>query len=168
MPTLVAEDGTGLATSNSYCTLDEADTYHEGRLHVSTWTSAGDDDKETALIWATRLLDELVVWDGLKYTEDQALLWPRDGCLDRGGYEILTSVVPQFVKDATAELARYLIGADRTAENDTRGFKYLRAGTLEMEISKYDRAGVLPDSVWNIVRFCATKAAAQTRFLKRA
>jgi len=167
MPDLVVETGAGLATSNAYCTVDEADIYHEGRLHNSTWTSAGDTDKEIALMWATKLLDANVVWDGWKYTEAQALEWPRDGVNDRAGYEIDIDDIPQFLKDATAEYAMHLIGADLTAEEGTKGFRRLKAGSLELEVNRWDRKSVIPKSVWALIRFCAVKAAVKSRHLVR-
>ena len=43
--TLVVEDGTGKTTANTYISLDDADTYHENRLHVSDWTGATETEK---------------------------------------------------------------------------------------------------------------------------
>ena len=167
MATLVVEDGTGKTNSNAYCTLDEADLYHEMRLHVSDWTGASDDDKEAAIMWATSLLDTLVTWNGYKYDEDQALLWPRDGVLDRAGYDIDVDEIPQFLKDATAEFARILIATDKTAETDTKGFKSIHVGSIQLSIDRYDRPGMLPKSVWNLVRFCCEKVARPSKTLVR-
>ena len=167
MPDMVVEDGSGRANANSYCSIDDADTYHEKRLHTSDWDNANDDDREKALMWATMLLDALIEWNGYKYDEDQALEWPRGGCLDRAGYEVDVDEIPQFLIDATAEYARNLIARDWTAQADTKGYSYLRAGDLAMSISKYDRSGMLPDSVWRIVRFSGVKAAGQQRYTER-
>lgn len=163
MPTLVVEDGTGLSTSNAYCTVDEADLYHEMRLHNAVWTEASDDDKEIAIMWATKLLDNNITWDGLKYTEDQALDWPRDGVLDRGGYEIDVDEIPQFLKDATAEFAFWLIAADLTADDASKGYRRIKAGSLELEVNRWDRKGIVPRAVWSIIRFCAVKSAAKSK-----
>ena len=65
------------ATSNTYITLADAELYYETRLHVSDWDNANDADKGAALVWATRLLDEWMDWDGSNYDDDQALRWPR-------------------------------------------------------------------------------------------
>jgi len=168
MPDLVVETGAGLSNSNSYCTVDEADLYHETRLHNTTWTGSGDTNKEISLMWATKLLDSLVTWDGWKYTEAQALQWPRDGVLDQAGYDIEIDEIPQFLKDATAEFAMHLIASDLTLEDGTKGFSRLKAGPLEMEINRLDRKGMIPKSVWGLIRFCAVKSSSKTKHLVRA
>ena len=165
---MAVEYGGASATTNSYCALATADAYHEGRLHVSDWSSASTTTKEAGLVWATRLLDDLVQWNGWKYTEDQALQWPRDGAYDRADYEIEIDEIPTFMQYATAEFARCLIGSDRTLESGTRGFKKLEAGSLKMEINSSDRIDIIPDSVWTMINFCSTKVSAQVRYLKRA
>jgi hypothetical protein len=163
MATLVVEDGTGLTTSNAYCTPDEADLYHEMRLHNATWAATGDDDKEAAIMWATKLLDNNITFDGWKYTEDQALAWPRDGVLDRDGYEIDIDEIPQFLKDATAEFAFWLIASDPTADDSSKGYKRIKAGSLELEVNRWDRKGIVPRAVWSIIRFCSVKSASKSK-----
>ena len=167
MVDILVETGTGSTTSNSYISLDDAETYHEMRLHNTDWSGAADDTKEIALMWATKLLDSLVLWDGWKYTEDQALEWPRDGVNDRAGYAVDVDEIPQFLKDATAEYAMHLIASDVTAEAGTKGFKFLKAGPLEMEINRWDRTSMIPKSVWSLIRFCATKASSKSKHLVR-
>ena len=73
----------GGASSNAYCTLAEAETYMEARLHKADWTAAADATKNSAIVWATRLLDEGLEWDGTVYSEEQALRWPRTGVYTR-------------------------------------------------------------------------------------
>uniref|UniRef100_A0A6M3LG78 Putative tail protein n=1 Tax=viral metagenome TaxID=1070528 RepID=A0A6M3LG78_9ZZZZ len=165
---MTVEYGDGSATANSYCALATADDYHDSRLHVADWSSAVTATKEAALVWSTRLMDDLLAWNGWKYTETQALEWPRDGVYDKSGYEIDVDEIPTFLQNATAEFARTLIVSDRTAEAATRGFNFLQAGSLKMSINKMDRIDVLPDSVWAMVKFCSTKALAQIRYLVRA
>jgi len=172
MAEIEVEYGTGSTTSNSYCSLATADTYHEEhRLHVSDWTGATDDDKEIALKWATWLLDDLVEWDGYKYNNTtgaiQALEWPRGGVTEKSGIFIDTDEIPTWLQFATAEMARYLIASDRTLEAKTRGYSWLKAGNLSMQISKTDRVATMPDAVWNMVKFYGTKTKAQERTLER-
>lgn len=113
--TLTLEDGTGLANSNSFASVAEADGYHDGHLYPATWTGASNDTKEAALVMATRILDRKTRWEGERVKSTQALAWPRsDG--ECNGFDIPSNIVPQPVKDATAELARLLIGEDLTAE----------------------------------------------------
>lgn len=167
MPDIVVENGTGLTTANSYVSVDDASIYFEARLNATTWTGASNTNKEIALQMATRLLDELVAWDGYKYDETNALMWPRGSTVDRAGYAIDVDEMPQFLLDVTAEFAMWLLASDRTAEDDTLGFRKLKAGSLEMEINRWDRKALMPDVVWNMVRFCATKTTSKARFLVR-
>lgn len=150
--TLVVEDGSGKVDANSYASASDGNSYHDAHLYGSTWDDATDAVKDTVLAWATRLLDEQVPWKGSKATTDQALEWPRYGVPDRNGYTILDSdEIPQWLKNATAELARHLIGEDRTADSDTKGFKSIKVGDIALEIDREDRKAILPRSVIAIV-----------------
>lgn len=158
MATMIVETGSASATANSYCSVANADTYHEMRLHATDWTEATDSDKEKALMWATRLLDEQVQWNGYKYTTTQALAWPRSSVSTIDGDDFLYTEIPDFLKNATAEFARCLIVEDRTADPVTKGFKQIIVGDGEVDITidKHDRAKTIPPSVWTIIRpYCS-------------
>ena len=128
MATMVVEDGTGLSTANSYCSIVDADDHHSMRLHNTTWTSiASDTQKEMALMWASRLLDEEVDWYGVKTAEDSGLRWPRTGVYDKDNDLIGESEMPTDVVRATAEFAMFLVAEDRSLESDLMGFKHLEA-----------------------------------------
>lgn len=141
----------GGASSNSYSFLTEAETYHDTRLHTLDWDNSNDPDKTIALIWATRLLDEWVDWYGSKVglMDDQALRWPRYSVSDRDGEDFDFDIIPQFLKDATAELAKDLITEDVTADADTKGFSEMKIDVLMLKIDKVDRDAttVISDSV---------------------
>jgi len=158
----------GATTANSYSSIDDADIYHEKHLYASNWTSANDESKEKALMWATRLLDEMVIWQGLAKTSTQALLWPRQVVYDREGNSISSTEIPQFLKDATAEFARLLISEDRTLETnrDLVGFKKMKVDVLELEVDTYKNKPVMPPSVWSIVKFYGRKTG-RTKILVR-
>jgi hypothetical protein len=127
-PTLVATAGSGSA--NSYVTRANASTYLDARLNVTVWTAASDEDKDRALISATRALDG-APWIGFRASDTQALAWPRTYALkpdrpyDTGSDDIYfaTTTVPQAVQDATCELALELLraGDDRCAVQGHRG-----------------------------------------------
>ena len=155
------------ATANSYCTVAEGNTYHLEHLYDTDWQGAADITKTAALVWATRLLDEQIIWDGAQTTETQALRWPRGAILDQDGNEFDEDTIPQFLKNATAEYARYLIGANRTAEADTKGIRSVKAGELEVIFDKYDRTGVIPPSVFSMIKAYGTKAKKLARVLNR-
>lgn len=150
MPTLIAT--AGASNANSYCTVAEADTYHETHLYATAWTDADDDNKAIALIWATRLLDDTMAWNGTPTDSTQALRWPRFQVLDREGINYLPDdVIPVWLKNATAEFARQLISADRTADRGY-GIKSVQADVVSMEFDKQDVKPVLPESVISMVR----------------
>jgi len=165
MPDLVAETGTGSSSANSYATIDEGDIYHEAHLYATDWTGASDDDKEKALIWASRLLDEQVNWSGGRYSQNQGLRWPRIGVYDADGWVIDSDEIPQAVKDAACEYGRLLIASNLTATEDTVGFRKLKVDVIEIEMDKYDRKPTMPLSVWNIVKHLGTKAGKRKRML---
>ena len=145
--TFEAETGSQSATANAYATVANGDTYHAGHLYGSTWQQQPDAQKEKALIFATRLLDENYRWNGTKATDAQALQWPRAGTLDRGGYAIDSNEIPTDLKNATAELARLLLANDLTADPDTLGFREIQAGSLRMVVDKADSKDIIPKAV---------------------
>lgn len=84
--------------TNTYLTLEEANTYFESRLYNTAWLNASADDKEKALIMATQKIDNLdnsgFGFIDSKYDISQKLEFPRtDG------------IVPEKVKKAACEEA---------------------------------------------------------------
>lgn len=141
----------GGPTSNSYATVADGDSYHANHLYAASWSSAITANKEAALIWATRLLDEQVTWKGDVETLTQALRWPRQMVLDRDGRRYLDPVtIPTFLKQATAELARHLLMGDRTQERSI-GLSSVTADTVTVTFDKHDVPSILPPSVTSIV-----------------
>lgn len=158
MATLVATAGS--ASANSYCTVAEAEVYFEGRLYSTTWTDASDDDKPIALMWATRVLDEVCDWVGEKSAGSQALRWPRWDAWDKDGYNLAADTIPTFLKNATAELAFQLLAKDRlqTIDDSIGGLKSVTAGSVSVEFDKMDRIQALPQSVLNLIKGFTTNA----------
>ena len=156
------------ASSNSYTTLADAETYFESRLHKSDWTSASDADKNIAIVWATRLLDELIDWEGYIYTTTQALRWPRSGVTDSDGELLDKDTIPQFLVNAVSEYGMWLIDEDRTTDSDTAGFKKIKVDVITLEIDKYDKPAQIPPSVLNmLVPYGNSINSSQTRYLVR-
>lgn len=153
--------------SNSYVTLAEADLYHESILYSDAWDDATDDEKNRALVTATRLLDTWFEWFGEVTALNQALQWPRRAVLKPGisdgqvpalvvndwhePYAVLLDqdVVPTIIKNATSELARHLLISDRTADSDvqTQGIKSIKAGPIELSFTGAGGPKPIPDSV---------------------
>jgi hypothetical protein len=135
----------GAANANSYIDLAGAMTYFGDRLHKDDWANASANDRTAALLWAAKILDSRVSWNGTKATATQAMDWPRayvedkDAALLPPDQVYATSViyldatkVPQFVKDAQCELALSLLSADRSIDSDTDGLSALSVGSLSV------------------------------------
>lgn len=113
---LVVEDGTGLANAESYLSVADCDTYHSNRGNTS-WASVTTANKEAGLRNATEYLiqEYRTRWKGVKNEATQALDWPRSwvylepvvtGNTGSDFPQLVSStVVPEEVKKATAELA---------------------------------------------------------------
>lgn len=156
--TIVVETGDGLPNSNSYVTLAEANTYNENHYYGSAWAALSDERKKQAMIFATRLLDEQVEWNGTprKSTDRsiddyQALRWPRSSVNDIDGYAVDFKTIPEWLKNSTSELARILSGSDRTAEPATAGFSKLQVGSVSVDVDKNDQLPTMPKSVVQMV-----------------
>ena len=142
----------GGSQSNSYCLLVEANAYHAQTLNAATWTAATDGNKEIALQWATRLLDEQVEWAGDIVTDTQALRWPRYGVYTPDNLLLDSESIPTFLKNATAELAKQLLASDRTAESSSVGIAELTVDVVRIVFDKNEQKAVLPPSVYNMVK----------------
>ena len=94
------------ATANSYVTLAEANTYFETVPDSSTWTNKTDDQKNRALIAATRWIDSLVFY-GDRCDNGQALKFPRNN-YEVDDVVLACTAVPNNIKYAQYELARAL------------------------------------------------------------
>ena len=94
------------ANANSYVTLTEANTYFETVPDSSTWTNKTDDQKNRALISATRWIDSFVYY-GDRCDDGQALKFPRNN-YQVDGVELACSKIPNGIKYAQYELARAL------------------------------------------------------------
>ena len=99
----------GASNANSYLTVAAADDLANLYLGTLNWASATTDNKGRALIMATRYLDELR-FIGAKATTTQALLWPRSEAVC-GDWSFTSSEIPQPVKQATFDLAEFLLGS---------------------------------------------------------
>ena len=157
----------GGATANSYASVAESNAYHEKRLHTSTWISprtTPEATKNSALIWATSLIDQLFEFDGTKISTAQNLSCPRHGMLNREGWMEDQATKPQWIINATAEYAYWLVQEDLLQQansdqsslgsTDLLGFKEIRVGSItlkssigESKTSTQDITSIIPNSV---------------------
>jgi hypothetical protein len=166
--TLVKEDGSGKTDANSYADVADGDAYHDGHLYASAWTGATPDRKAAAVVFATRLIDSQYQFNGWRANGGQGLQWPRDGCPDpdRGLWATSVllpmrtnfvdgNVIPGAVVQATCEMARELLIADRTAAAAGEGIDSVQTGhssqdvggtgiSSESSTTKYSKADTRP------------------------
>jgi len=122
------------ANANSYVTLTEANDYFETVPDSSTWVNKSEDQKNRALIAATRWIDSFVFF-GDRCDSGQALKFPRNN-YQVDGVELACSTVPRNIKYAQFELARALAN-DTGAITGTTGkegnFSEVKLGELEVK-----------------------------------
>ena len=104
--------------ANSYVTLTEANSYFETVPDSSTWTNKTDDQKNRALIAATRWIDSFVFF-GDRCDQNQALKFPRNN-YQVDDVELACTTIPNNIKYAQYELARALAN-DTNAITGTTG-----------------------------------------------
>lgn len=179
------ETGTGtVATANSYVSVMEADDIITTNIHVSpSWDMLTVPQKERLLVWASRYLDDHTNWKGCKtvpgvagYTNFNGqvipavpaspLRWPRTGVCDRDEVLIGPNVIPNQLKIATAEMARYLIEQDRTVERDTDGLERVKADVVEIEFLPGYRLPQVPTNMQYLVQGLGFISGGPLRFGK--
>ena len=120
---LIVEDGTGLATAESYISVADAEIYLDKIGDATFAALATVASKEAALRKAAQYLDEMfgLAWAGNRVLSTQAIDWPRQDATDDTGTAIDEDVVPQAVKDATSWLALQSITIDLSPAVATPG-----------------------------------------------
>ena len=144
---LIVETGSGIRGANSYVSIEAARAYFVGRrLHSSAWTIATRETQEIALRQASSLLDGEFSWTGKSpVTAYQGLAWPFQDATDRYGNTVVG--VPKAVKDATCELAFFLLAQDRLTETAGVGLKSLRVDTISLVFDKSQGPQTFPAHV---------------------
>ena len=137
------------ATANSYVTLAEANTYFETVPDSSTWTNKTDDQKNRALIAATRWIDTLVYYVD-RCDNGQSLKFPRNN-YKVDDVELACTTIPNNIKYAQYELARALAN-DTEAITGTTGkdgnFEEVALGDLRV---KYNTSSQGTGTINNIM-----------------
>lgn len=133
---LIVEDGSGLATAQTYASVSTVTEYLTARGNA-TFTAATIAAREAAVLRAMRYIEGnyRLRWKGRKVDIDQALAWPRYEVQDENGYAVDAYVIPQALKDALAEAAlRELTTTDSLRPDvDRTGVTRERVGPLEVE-----------------------------------
>ena len=137
------------ASANSYVTLAEANAYFETTPDESTWTNKTDDQKNRAIISATRFINDFEFY-GERCTTTQALKWPRKE-YKVDGVKIDCTFIPQPVKTATFELAHSLLykGEALVGTTGTQGtYEEVELGDLKV---KFKDSSQTPGVINNIL-----------------
>lgn len=139
--TFIVEDGTGVPGANSYVTVGEADDYLSANIFVGpAWDLLDTETKEKLLIWASRYLDQHAIWRGYPTYPSAALGWPRSYVRTCAGVPVSAYVIPLQIKQATMEMARYLMVGDRSAPRAQDGIEEIKVDVIEI---KFDSSYVL-------------------------
>lgn len=129
----IVETGENVPGSNSYVSVEEATDYLSQNIHVSAkWAALSNEDQERLLSWATRYLDQQARWSGFKTYSDQSLRFPRTGVRDQDGTPLPPDEIPEQLKEATIEMARFFLDSDRSAPRGQDGLKKLKVDSIEM------------------------------------
>ena len=153
---LTVENGTGLATAESYLSVVDADAYHSSRgTAEASWVGLDEDVKEQCLRRATDFMLQMYrgAWKGVAVKPDtQALDWPRYSVYPNESvlYALSSTTVPTEVKRACAELAVRANAGTLTADvaptgavlSETVGpiaVTYAQAATLQTRYTAIDR-----------------------------
>ncbi len=136
---IICEDGTGISTAETYISVVDASIYFTARENT-TWdaldTGEATVNREAALRKATDYMTAVYRdrWEGVRYTEDQALDWPRSGVV-RDSWSVDIDEIPTEVKRACAELALKSASDDLQADL-TQGVVREKVGVIEVEYNK--------------------------------
>lgn len=136
---LIVENGTGLATAESYCSVADADA-RASAFGNTAWTGT-DAAKEAALRRATAFMEQRYRgnWKGTKLFRAQALSWPRYGAVV-DGWNVDSNIVPAEIRNACADLAVKALTVELNADQ-TRAIIREKVGPLETEYSEYSPQG---------------------------
>ncbi len=138
----------GGASANSYVTLADADAYFETVPDSTDWVGKTTDQKNRALISATRWIDVLSFY-GKRCSETQALKWPRKE-YEVDGIELACTLIPFGIEVATYELARALANDTDaiTGSTGTTGiYDQVELGELKV---RYKSSSMTPGVINNV------------------
>ncbi len=147
----------GGTSANSYVTLAAANTYFETVPDSSTWVNKTDDQKNRALISATRWIDALSFY-GDRCTETQALKWPREE-YTVDGIELACTLIPEGIKVATYELARAFANdtSSITGTSGTTGiYDEVELGELRVKYNKTSQTSGVINNVFDVYPWLQT------------
>lgn len=124
--TIIVETGARVAGANSYISVANFQTYASDRGITISGT------EEDLLIKAMDYLESLD-YIGYRYTEDQALEWPRSDAVKKRIYWYDIDEIPQELIDAQCEVALAIDAGNGPIDDVARATKREKVGDLEVE-----------------------------------
>lgn len=146
---LVLDATPSALTANTYALLADANAYALTLPVANDWAAATVDQQNAALVQATRMLDTIMDWKGLRKTYAQPLQWPRAWMSDRENWLVDPNTIPPKLRDACCEFAIRLISDDRAADAGGLSPETVKAGSLDLGQL---RRRPIPASVLEMVR----------------
>jgi hypothetical protein len=146
------EDGTGLTDATSYVSVNDADAYFAVDPNVTDWDVLDNEDKEQLLNWATRTLDQKVIWAGTPSTTMQALRWPRTGVRDRDDRLIASDEIPRQLVELVCEFLKFIRATDPTTSGDVDQISRLKVDVIEIEFQEDTAQSVYPSIIGALLR----------------
>ena len=133
---LIVENGSGMATAESYISVAAADT-RLAALGQTIWAPLTTPQKEEALRRATQHMGRAyrARWIGARKTLAQALDWPRYGA-SVDGFILVSDAIPADIANACADLA-LKAGAGDLAPDLERAVIREKVGPIETEYSAH-------------------------------
>ena len=131
MATIVVEDGSQVSGANSYVSEAELATYAADRGVTASGTAA------VLLIQAMDYI-ESQPFIGKKFTDSQALLWPRYGVYVYG-YYVDTDSIPTLLKEAEMEVALGIDAGNNPLASEARMTLREKVGPLDITYSPGSR-----------------------------
>ena len=98
---LIVEDGSGVANASSYASLGYISDYCSDMGYTS-WASLGTTDQTSAVLRAMPFIESRN-FKGIKVSYTNSLEFPREGIIDRNGYEVPADEIPSNLMKALAE-----------------------------------------------------------------
>lgn len=143
---------------NCYVSLAEAEAYFDTRIDAGAWHAADDEDKESALVTATSILDENH-FIGVAVSSDQSLGWPRSGASSfdpKLGLEVTYTEdeIPNRLMLATYEMAYHLLSNEDLLDQKTQTFEEISVGSITLKDSNKDvsRTPIIPIMVNKFIK----------------
>ncbi len=129
---LVLDVTPAATTANAYATLADVEAYALTLPVANDWAAATTEQKNAAIVQATRMMDTLD-WTGYRINPlTQVLQWPRYYSYDREGFPLPVDVIPWQIRNICCEFAIRLISDDRAADSGGLAPETVKVGSLDV------------------------------------